>query len=102
MLETHPFAYRDVRLRLYPFVIHETAENQTASARRTFDFDGVKQRGCRSGQDGNRDHTRAGHALYPAPRILGKHFTPSEVRFSRTSRWIASARGQRGSRRTKT
>jgi len=42
MLQAHPFAYGDVRLRRYPFFIHETAKNQTASARRTFDFDRVK------------------------------------------------------------
>jgi len=42
MLETHPFSYGDVRLRLHPFLIHETAKNQNALARRTLDFDSVK------------------------------------------------------------
>ena len=42
MLETHSFSNGDIRLRLYPFLIHETAKNQTALARRTLDFDNVK------------------------------------------------------------
>ena len=79
MLETHSFSNGDVRLRLYPFLIHETAKNDTALARRTLDFDSVKQRGCGSGQDANRDYTCASRALYPAPGILGKHSTPSGV-----------------------
>src|SRR6266550_1089810 len=98
MLETHPFAHGDIGLRLHPFLIHETAKNQTALARRTLDFDGVKQGGCRSGQDANRDYTCASPALNPALGILGKPSTPSEVRSFRTLRWISSARARRGSR----
>ena len=42
MLETHSFSNGDLRLRLHPFLIHETAKNETALARRTLDFDRVK------------------------------------------------------------
>ena len=42
VLETHSFSNGDVRLRFYPFLIHETAKNQAVLARRTLDFDSVK------------------------------------------------------------
>jgi hypothetical protein len=42
MLKTHPLAYGDIRLRPHPFLIHEAAKNEAASATWALDFDRVK------------------------------------------------------------
>jgi hypothetical protein len=42
MLEARPFPHGNVRLRLHPFLIRETAKNETAFATRALDFDRVK------------------------------------------------------------
>jgi hypothetical protein len=49
MLKTDALTNSDVRLPLYPFLIHESAKNEAVSSGSAFDLDGVKKRRCGSG-----------------------------------------------------